>query len=1549
ANCGWQAGVGSFVLHPYDNSSHVLGEVSVNDVIFVSSRAFFNPSLAIGASILEDGDFSFYVTASSGAVRSSAGVPMAERLDSLAQADAYFKYKPIVRMRLVSTSLEYDVCLSTLLPDVELYFSEHIKAVNISAGKRVSLTAAGCKSSACEDDEVLWRLLASNFTDAGHLQVTLDPKIPFKATLHASKLPPRLSGTRARPMRTGARLQVLVDEGLFEDRGVWIQENITIELPPLPPPPPPANCSDYSSCPEYYVVRDNASEIRCALRDECTIADNMTCCEIVITTTTTTVTFTTVTSTRTFTDFPYWMLVGNDTNNSVARDFAVEDRRMYEEEVYVPVPRFETRILSIYQVFGNEELPVPIDVCETRYEDPSNLSVRIYAPFKVKSEVGGQLRPVRFEILVPTTSVQDPLYNMPGAVGRIYFTHDTKVPQLYVPECYPPDFFDATTPEESIVLRFDEAVQAGEGFFELWDEADASGPKIRVDVAQLAKTYLGFPGRKLISGRSVSIVPTLLCEGKAPCPQFEYGSTYFLATSKQGVLRDALDNPLPQFSTNGTWRFAPIVNITAAPEVIQEDAVSVALEEVEIVGDKSSTFVLGPLVAVGYLHFTQRVRANPNFAWTPLMIEFCGQDFDCSNEELISLDDNETWTTSSALVTFGEGFNRSTGLEYGILQFKYHLDFSTVPAGRYRATLLAGSVLGASPGPLSHYIFYFDTGPLPAVRLPRPLLLDGGYFPVADAVDVPASTRIVMYFDEEVIAGSGYIRLCADAETQEENMTGCGLGKFADASPAVASIKDTVVERRKVTIKLAKDLAFGQTLFVQIDAGLVRSARTNAPSEFIGGANWSFKVAEGDTEPPRADFILGAAFRHSEVKISFSEAIQFTFAAGNQGPVPMVEAESGLRVMAHGVISGNVLTIQSSWEGGMTYSAHEATSVIADFAGNMALPLERTLKAPEEYVNFTISSDAESPVATMMPSGGEVDLHEVFWVELDEATTALPGGRVTLSSRPQSCGVTCGERKVVLNRTVTSLRSATLEVDGRLQTRYQIQPDEPLLPGINYTLLFTSGSFADLAENVLLENLMVEVTSFLRKDIKAPRLVAASIGGGGSPGNNFDQNSELPASARGLELFFSESVQMAHPPEQSSMRLEPSSGESRCSSQGACSAGANCRSPCGYTPASTVLPIPNSVIQVSGARAFVPAADLPQLESGRGYQLRWLSGLFTDLAGNSLMNSTRAFETIEGGLDDSDRQNFSYPVRDSEIVLISVRPGSGDRMVSQSASLKLEFAEDVKAGPGSFKLVPTVSQVSGITPSEVSMLAKSCHFEGSTVTCIPPVLLQLGASYSVVYTTAAMLDAQDEAIGMGPNGRSPSFTVIDVDIDPPLLLSVGPSGQMPPRTLSRRLSAEGGLWKLPKPKMFAARGALLTLNFTEEVQAGVGDLIILDCSPGDTALCFDGTSEHYEDLEVMRINVSGADGQSKLLFQGLSVLVVTENLKPGSLHAIRTDSRGTFRDKVGNSLLSVSSGFEFWVQPDDARPLASFLQVPSNNSIAPPNTNITIYFSELVQ
>lgn len=1192
--------------------AELIKEVPVEEAFFVKNLVMLSPfPLSLDMNAL------FFVGANETAVVATNGVNLAMELSTWQEAQVQFRITPTL-LGVVYSSWRDWRCF-TKLTDVELYMNEHIIGLNTSDRAITLRDATG---------QMVWRLWADEMqTDANHLQVSLDPLVPFKATIHAGELPPNLPGGNSKPLpETGGVYMLEVDAGLFIDRPEEIQENVTVVVPVG------ATCGDFNfSCGPGRRHIDNATLVRCASRDACTeLDDNLTCCEDVI------VDMLNVTA----------CINGSNCSNDT-EELELTARRLMGLE-----PTLEIQTVTYLEVAGSPMLSVDFRVCETRYQDLAGRSARIYVPLEVKrSVITGRLRPQLFEAYIPTTAVQDVLGNVPQESAMISFAHDLQMPELDPFRCHPLNSRNATE-QESIQLSFSEPVKAGSGFFELWDINDVTGPKIRIDVEMLAQPNRDFLGRKLIDGNVVSLFPDLLCVGG--CLELGNDVTYFLVTRTPGVLYDMMDNPLPMLNTSNSWRFYVSENVTRAPEVLRVSyAFNITNYTVSGIPELQEVY--------GYVYFTQRIYLNNSFPgmtrmFSEIQIRDCGSNFDCSTfqavEPMIFV---EPWGSSQL------------GLEPGLAQFRFE---APMEARRFQVTVLSRSFMGADTskgsmaGPLEPYTFLVDTGPDPRIQPDRPFILPGGVEPAGNKV--PSKTNVTMVFSEEVLPGSGNISFCTQL------MQECTVGLLADGSYATLDVSEALVERRQVTW-ITEEFAFGQTLHILIPEGLFISADARAMPMGRSSGEYSFTIREGDVVPPRVIAIEATERRNGMVQMIFSESVIFEGDHGRRG-VLVLETE-GRPVRFNATAHGAVVTVYGPFRTGESYQLRHSVSPLMDIMRNYAIIV------PLDAENFTISDDMKGPTVHL-PNQQRVSVHDVFYIMFDEGV--LPGQRYCQlhSLPPVSCGITCGRSNPLLINVSADVHH--FEQGGRLRSLVQVDPGKDLLPGFGYHLQIDTGFVEDSVGNPC-ESVQQTYQVDLQRDLIPPQLLLATINGHGGPVPSFDQD----VHGKGIELYFSEVLQTLpmDADETVVLHLLPSNGGDRCGEfDNACAIGQNCSFPCDYLPAQQGLSIAADALELRGAIVSIPSSRMPLLEYGRGYRLVVHLDLFTDLAGNmaSAGQSHGLQEELVFRVAPAEAQSMK------ELMLVQSLPMDGQTMVPETTSLQLVFNMEVKAGSGDFVLLPVV-------------------------------------------------------------------------------------------------------------------------------------------------------------------------------------------------------------------------------------------------------------------
>lgn len=346
---------------------------------------------------------------------------------------------------------------------------------------------------------------------------------------------------------------------------------------------------------------------------------------------------------------------------------------------------------------------------------------------------------------------------------------------------------------------------------------------------------------------------------------------------------------------------------------------------------------------------------------------------------------------------------------------------------------------------------------------------------------------------------------------------------------------------------------------------------------------------------------------------------------------------------------------------------------------------------------------------------------------------------------------------------------------------------------------------------------------------------------------------------------------------------------------------------------SGLVDVPVSTM-VSGNTVTI-SADLLDSET---YILTVPANSFSDFAGNAVVEQGFSFTVTTTPGAAVDPSDVTGPL------IGGTTPADGDRSVPPSTSFQIDFNEVVQAGEGSITLESNLGSV--------EVLLARCYFDDARMVCDPDADLTQFTTYSVSFPAGLVQDVSGnpstETVG-GASGTSLSFTTIDLDLTPPYLTGTDPAN-----------GAQG-----------VSPGRVLTLSFSETVQANAGSFLVLDCSPGDPDLCYDGVGETVADTLVREISVDGSTAGTELLFEGNKIYIAQPVLAYDKRYSVQTSAAGVVVDSVGLPLTHMISGFEFTSERADTTPPEAYLYVPEDggSAITAPNSDIIIMFSEPVQ
>jgi len=325
-------------------------------------------------------------------------------------------------------------------------------------------------------------------------------------------------------------------------------------------------------------------------------------------------------------------------------------------------------------------------------------------------------------VMIPSTAILGASGSRLAADVSVPFAHDV-VPPMFQPQASHPSAGQASQ-SETLILTFDEIVQAGTGYIEIWEVSNPivaddgnnvtvsddfnnqtpalrpawREPSFRVDISTLID--ISHAGMGTISKNDVIITAAGFCSGVSP---FLYsnlslrsnssslntlrvlteclmpGRAYYITMNSKGVLDDVFGNQLEPLNSTTIWNFTVIRNSSEPPSVLQ-------ISKIWYIDNAS--------VAVGFVYFNTVVR--PTSSRSTIMVDTCMEDTAC----------NETADVVNATSTFScaPGMLNESGC--AVLRFQVPAPSST---RKYRLVIPQNSVEDAkssAKGPSSQFTFF---------------------------------------------------------------------------------------------------------------------------------------------------------------------------------------------------------------------------------------------------------------------------------------------------------------------------------------------------------------------------------------------------------------------------------------------------------------------------------------------------------------------------------------------------------------------------------------------------------------------------------------------------------------------------------------------------------------------------------------------------------------------------------------------------------------------------------------------------------------------------
>ncbi|MBM9518911.1 Ig-like domain-containing protein, partial [Desulforhopalus vacuolatus] len=312
--------------------------------------------------------------------------------------------------------------------------------------------------------------------------------------------------------------------------------------------------------------------------------------------------------------------------------------------------------------------------------------------------------------------------------------------------------------------------------------------------------------------------------------------------------------------------------------------------------------------------------------------------------------------------------------------------------------------------------------------------------------------------------------------------------------------------------------------------------------------------------------------------------------------------------------------------------------------------------------------------------------------------------------------------------------------------------------------------------------------------------------------------------------------------------------------------------------------------QVSFSNGTVTINPTVDLSSSSSYYVNLAAGVITDMTGNDF-----------AGISGSDTYNFTT-IDNAAPILTSLTPNDNATDVGVNSNITLTFSEAVQAGAGNILIYNddgTLARSVAVTDGQVS-------FSNGTVTINPTVDLSSSSSYYVNLAAGVITDMSGNDFAGISGSDTYNFTTIDNAA--PILTSLTPTDN----------ATDVGV------------NSNITLTFSEEVQAGAGNILI------------------YNDDGTLARSVVVTDGQVSFS-NGTVTINPTVDLSSSSSYYVNL-AAGVITDMTGNDFAGISGSDTYnFTTIDNAAPILTSLTPNDNATDVGVNSNITLTFSEAVQ